>query len=110
MTERSGPFSGRVALFGSGETGKHGRLVQERMLARHPKPVRIAILETPAGFQPNVDAVTSKLRGFYEHNLQNLRPIVTVVPARARGGPYDPDDSAIAGLIDEADAIMAGPG
>jgi cyanophycinase-like exopeptidase len=110
MTVSSGSFLGTITLFGSGETGKHGRLIQERLLSRHQKPVRIAILETPAGFQPNVDVVTGKLRGFYEHNLQNLRPIVTVVPARARGGPLDPDDPAIAALFDDADAIVAGPG
>src|SRR4051794_10787927 len=90
---------GRIALFGSSETGTHGRLVQERLLASHAKPVRIAILETPAGFQPNVDLVTARLRIFCEHNLQNVKPAVTVVPARHRGTDRNPNDPAIAGTL-----------
>lgn len=101
---------GRIILFGSGETGKHGRRIQEESLAVHRKPVRVAILETPAGFQPNVDVVTGKLRTFYEHNLQNLNPIVTPVPARKRGGADDPNDPAIAQLLADADVVAAGPG
>jgi cyanophycinase-like exopeptidase len=102
--------SGCVALIGSGETGKHGRLVQERLLARYPLPVRVAIVETPAGFQPNIDSVTAKLRTFYEHNLQNFRPVVSVVQARRRGGPHDPDDPAVVATLEQADVIFAGPG
>ncbi len=101
---------GQIILFGSGETGKHGRRIQEEALAVHPKPVRVSILETPAGFQPNVDVVTGKLKTFYEHNLQNLKPIVTAVPARKRGGAGDPDDPAVANLLADADVIAAGPG
>ena len=74
---------GPIALFGSGETGKYGRQVQETLLLRYPKPVRVTIIETPAGFQPNVDVVTGKLRVFYEHNLQNARPEVTIAAERA---------------------------
>jgi cyanophycinase-like exopeptidase len=70
----------------------------------------VAIVETPAGFQPNVDAVTSKIRTFFEHNLQNYRPDVAVVAARARGGPFDTDAPAIAAMLDDADLIFAGPG
>jgi hypothetical protein len=43
-----------IALFGSGETSKRGRLVHEYLFRRLPVPVQIAIVETPAGLQPNV--------------------------------------------------------
>ncbi len=102
--------SGIVALFGSGETGKHGRLIQEQILAAYPTPVRVAIVETPAGFQPNIDRVTGKLSAFYQHNLQNTKPIVTVVDARRRGGPHDPDDPAVAAKLANAELVFAGPG
>jgi peptidase E len=106
----SAGIRGPIALFGSGETGKYGRQVQEQLLLRYPKPVRVTILETPAGFQPNVDVVTGKLRTFYEHNLQNARPQVTISPARAKGSAHDPDDPAVAALLADADVIFAGPG
>jgi cyanophycinase-like exopeptidase len=108
--ESSRAATGRIVLFGSGETGKHGRLVQEQELMRFPAPVKVAILETPAGFQPNVDAVTGKLRVFYERNLQNAKPLVTVVSARHRASEHDPDDPMVAALLDAAAVIFAGPG
>ena len=101
---------GPIALFGSGETGKYGRQVQETLLLRYPKPVRVTINETPAGFQPNVDVVTGKLRVFYEHNLQNARPEVTIAAARKKGSAYNPDDPAVAATLANADIIFAGPG
>lgn len=103
-------MTGTIALFGSGETGRYGRQVHERLLARLPKAPSVAIVEAPAGFQPNVDVVSDKLRHFFEHNLQNFRPRVDVVPARERGGPYDVDDASIAARLDAADLIFAGPG
>jgi len=55
--------------------------------------------------------VTGKLRQFVEHNLQNFRPHVTIVPARGAGDPGgDPDDPSVAPLLQDATYIMAGPG
>ncbi len=102
---------GPVILFGSGETARHGRQAQESVLRSLLVPARVAILETPAGFQPNVDHVTEKLRDFVEHSLQNYRPEVTIVPARGIGQPgADPNDSAVAANLDGATYIFAGPG
>lgn len=103
-------MTGMIALFGSGETGRYGRQVHERLLARLPKSPTVAIVETPAGFQPNVDVVSGKIRHFFEHNLQNFGPRVDVIPARARGGAFDVDDAALAARLDAADLIFAGPG
>lgn len=103
-------MAGIIALFGSGETSKQGRQTHERLLDRLPRPPKVAIVETPAGFQPNVDAVTARLREFFEHNLQNYHPIVTTVPARCRGGVYDADALDIIRPLHEADLIFAGPG
>ena len=103
-------MAGIIALFGSGETARHGRQVHERLLERAPRPPRVAILETPAGFQPNVDVVSAKLQTFFERNLQNYRPEVTVVAARERGGEYDVDAPAALAALEQADLIVAGPG
>lgn len=103
-------MTGIVALFGSGETGRYGRQVHERLLNQLPKPPMVAIVETPAGFQSNVDVVSGKIRYFFEHNLQNYRPNVQIVPARRRDGPFDANADAIAAPLAEADLIFAGPG
>ncbi len=102
---------GPVILFGSGETARQGRQAQEEVLRGLPAPAKVAIVETPAGFQPNVDHVTDKLRQFVEVNLQNYKPQVTIVPARGAGDPDgDPDDPAVAALLHDATYIVAGPG
>lgn len=106
MTTHHGP----LILFGSGETARHGRQVQEEVLKRWTPPVRVAILVTPAGFQPNADFVVEKLRAFVERSLQNYKPQITLVQANRKGGPGDPDDPAVYAPLREADYILAGPG
>jgi hypothetical protein len=103
-------MAGIIALFGSGETSKQGRRIHEHLLDSLPRPPKVAIVETPAGFQPNIDSVTSRLRAFFEHNLQNYRPIVTTVPARCRGGVHDVDAPSNIVTLQTADLIFAGPG
>ena len=103
--------AGRVALFGSGETAHVGRRVHELLLADYARPVPIAILETPAGFQPNVAVLSEKARRFFEHNLQNLEPVVTVIPARRRGeGSYGTDDPVVVAAIQDTCYVFAGAG
>lgn len=103
-------MAGMIALFGSGETARHGRQVHERLLAHAPRPPTVAILDTPAGFQPNVDAVSARVQAFFEHNLQNYHPEVLHVPARARDGAYPVDAPAVLAALERADLIFAGPG
>jgi hypothetical protein len=106
-----GGRGGRVALFGSGETARVGRRVHELLLADHARPVPIAILETPAGFQPNVGILSEKARHFFEHRLRNAEPRVTVVPGRRRGdGPCGTDDPAVAARVRDACYVFAGAG
>jgi cyanophycinase-like exopeptidase len=99
-----------VALFGSGETARHGRRVHELLLAEYPKPVPVAIIETPAGFQPNAAVLSEKVRHFFEHNLQNFKPRVTIVSARHRDGPGGTDDPIIAERLADACYVFAGAG
>jgi len=101
---------GPLALFGSGETSKQGRQVHEHILSRFTAPVRIAIVETPAGFQPNVGLVAAKIRDFFVKSLVNHRPEVRFVPSRARESVYDPDSPIVTEPLLWADYIFAGPG
>ncbi len=101
---------GPVALFGSGETSRHGRRAHEAVFRRLAPPVRVAILETPAGFQPNVAAISTKLRDFFQQSLRNYAPEVRMVPARRRGGVYDPDAPLVIEPLERANYLFAGPG
>jgi hypothetical protein len=70
----------------------------------------VAVLETPAGFQPNSAQVAEQVADFVRHRLQNYEPRVTVVPARKRGTPFSPDDPDVVAPLLHADVIFWGPG
>jgi hypothetical protein len=102
---------GRIALFGSGETARVGRRVHELLMAAYQKPVPVAVIETPAGFQPNTAVLASDVKAFFEHSLQNFKPEVTIVPARYRGdGPHGTDEVSLLSGIDSASYVFAGAG
>ena len=101
---------GLILLFGSGETSSSGRKAWELVLRKTAGPPRLALLETPAGFEPNSSRVIGRVADFINHRLQNFRPQVTVVEARRRGTPLSPDDPQVAAPLLEADLIFMGPG
>jgi hypothetical protein len=101
---------GLVVLFSSGETSASGQPVYDWLFRRLSPPIRMAVLETPAGFQPNSALVAKKVADFIRHHLQNHDPQVTVVPARKRGTPFTPDDPDIVAPLLQANVIFAGAG
>lgn len=101
---------GPIALFGSGETAPAGRQVHEMLFRDLQRPVRVAVLETPAGFQPNSAWVAERLAEFIRHSLQNFHPHVTVVPARRREGLQSTDEPEIGAPLLAANYVFMGPG
>jgi cyanophycinase-like exopeptidase len=102
---------GRIALFGSGETARVGRRVHELLLAAYQKPVPVAVIETPAGFQPNTAVLAADVQAFFEHSLQNFKPQVTIVPARRRGdGPHGTDEPRLLEGVTGASYVFTGAG
>jgi hypothetical protein len=101
---------GLVVLFGSGETSPSGRKVHDWLMQRLARPIRVAVLETPAGFQPNSAAVAERMADFVRVHLQNYDPQVTVVPARKKGTRFSPDDPQIVAPLLEANEFFCGPG
>ena len=78
-------------LFGSGETSASGQKAFDWLFRHVERPLRVAVLETPAGFELNSDRVAGRIGDFLCDRLQNYRPEVTLVPARQRGTPFSPD-------------------
>ena len=101
---------GPIVLFGSGETSPSGRKVFERVLRHLPMRPRLALLETPAGFELNSARVIGKVGEFLMHRLQNYQPQIEIVAARKRGTPFSPDDPDIIAPLLSADLIFMGPG
>ncbi len=101
---------GLIALFGSGEAAPAGRAVHEYLFRRLNGPVRVAVLETPAGFQPNSTWVAERLAEFIQERLQNYHPQVTVVPARRRDGPFSTEDPQLTAPLLSANYVFMGPG
>ncbi len=102
--------SGPILLFGSGETAPGSRPIYDTLLRRLPRPMRIAVLETPAGFQPNSAQVAGRVADFMRHRLQTYRPDIRVIPARKRGTPFSPDDPQIVAPMQGCGAFFLGPG
>src|ERR1051326_6544502 len=102
--------AGLIALLGSGETAALGREAFAPVFRRLTPPPTVAVLETPAGFQPNATLVAAKVADFITHRLQDFAAQVITVPARYKGGPYDTDAPAVAGTLATANCIYAGAG
>ena len=101
---------GPIALFGSGETSPAAQRIHHEVMSRVTAPVRAAIIETPAGFEPNSDMVARKIAEYLTHRLQNFDPQCELVPARMRGTDFSPDDPALAGAIFRSNYVFMGPG
>ncbi len=102
---------GRIALFGSGETARVGRRVHELLLAAYKKPVPMAVIETPAGFQPNTAVLAADVKAFFEHGLQNFKPDITIIPARHQGiGLHGTDEPSLLPGVENAAYVFAGAG
>ena len=101
---------GQIAFLGSGETSLAGGRIFETLARALPTPMRVAVLETPAGFELNSDKVAGRVAEFLANRLQNYSPLVEVVPARKRGTPFSPDDPGILKPMLTADMFFMGPG
>lgn len=104
------PEAGQIVLFGSGETSPTGRKVFEEVFNALPHSPKLALLETPAGFELNSHQVICRVGDFFTHRLQNHDPCVEIIPARKRGTPFSPDEPDIVAPLLSADLIFMGPG
>lgn len=104
------PKFGPVTLFGSGETlPASGKAYEYTARALGGNP-RIAILETPAGFQPNSNIVAQKVAEFIGTRLQNFDPIIHLIPARRNEGEFSTNDASILSPMLSANWVFLGPG
>ena len=110
MSDPIFPESGQIVLFGSGETSSTGRRIFDHVFRTLPMSPKLALLETPAGFELNSAQVIGRVGEFFSHRLQNYAPQVEIIPARKRGTPYSPDNPDVISPLLHADLIFMGPG
>lgn len=101
---------GLIILLGSGETAPSIRKVYQWLFEQMDEPVRLGIIETPAGFEPNSDKVAQSIADFMAKRLQNFEPQISIVPARKRGTAFSPDDPELVTPLLDANVILMGPG
>jgi len=101
---------GQIAFLGSGETSLAGGRIFEALAKKINEPLRIALMETPAGFELNSAQVVGKVGEFMKTRLQNYKPIVDVIPARKKNSAFSPDDPEIIKPLLYANMIFMGPG
>lgn len=101
---------GQIVLFGSGETSASGQKAFDWLFRQLVEPPRVAILETPAGFELNSDRVAGRIGDFLLDRLQNYRPQVTLIPARRRGTALSPESPEIVAPLRAHNVLFLGPG
>ncbi len=101
---------GQIAFLGSGETSLAGGRIFEALARNINEPLRIALMETPAGFELNSAQVVERVGDFMKTRLQNYKPVVDVIPARKKNSAYSPDDPEIVKPLLYANMIFLGPG
>jgi cyanophycinase-like exopeptidase len=101
---------GPVSLIGSGETAAIGGQMLEYLVKPYPQPVKISVLETPAGFEENAERVAGRVVEYLATRLQNYQIQINQVPARKKGTPLSPDAPGIVEPLYQSQVIFFGPG
>ena len=102
--------TGRIAFLGSGETSLAGGRIFESLARLIPDPLRVAVMETTAGFELNSFQVAGRVADFLQTRLQNYKPTIDVIPARKQGTEFSPDNPEILKPLLTANIIFMGPG
>jgi hypothetical protein len=101
---------GKIAFLGSGETSLAGGRIFESLVRDLQGPLRIALMETPAGFELNSAQVVGRVGEFMAARLQNYKPVIDIIAARKKNSAFDPNDPAIVKTLLYANMIFMGPG
>lgn len=95
---------GRLTVIGSGELAPRMVRVHRAALAAYEQP-QVVILDSPYGFQENVDEMTDKLVDFFRTSLV-VEPSVATLRRPDRGV----DAARARSALDAADVVFSGPG
>jgi len=101
------PKKGTVALIGSGETTAAMVKIHRELLANLPGEPRAVFLDTPAGFELNVDQISQRMVEYFSVHV-NQPMSVASYKGRELTSPYETERTLQ--RLREANFILAGPG
>lgn len=98
---------GCIALMGSGELTPTMVEVHKHLLSRTGRSPNALFLDTPAGFQLNVDDISKKAMEYFSHHVQQALRIASL---KSFDHTSEYDLKAFYQLLESADYILIGPG
>lgn len=98
---------GTIVLMGSGELTATMVEVHKTLLARLDGGPRAAFLDTPAGFQLNVDQISQKATEYFRTNLQHP---LTIASFKSREIPSDFEAEQAFHILRKSNYVLIGPG
>jgi len=106
--ENTKPKESFLILFGSGEISPTAVKIHNYAFKSFGKDkIKIAIISTPAGFQPNVKIVYEEIKDFFTKHLKNYHPEISIVYANSL---EEANNEKILIPLENADYIFTGPG
>ncbi|MBN2085851.1 MAG: hypothetical protein JW748_11575 [Anaerolineales bacterium] len=101
---------GKVTFLSSGETSPTGGMLFRKLSASLPRGYRVAILETPAGFEPNSAKVAGRVADAIALRTAEFSPRIDVIPARRKAKPFSTDSVELLRPLAAADLVYMGAG
>lgn len=102
------PETNFLILFGSGEIAPSSvDIYRQAFLALNKRHLKISLISTPAGFQPNVEHVYGEIRDFFLSSFPDFNLLVNIIFANTAG---DAMRSEVVEQLDGSDIIFMGPG
>lgn len=102
------PAKNFLLLFGSGEIAPSSvDIYRQTFLALNKRHLKISLITTPAGFQPNVEHVYGEIKDFLIASLPDFNLTINVVFANTSVDARNPE---IVSQLDDSDVIFMGPG
>ena len=98
---------GMIVLMGSGELTATMVEVHKELLARLPAGPRAVFLDTPAGFQLNVDQISQKAREYFQAHVQQSLAVASY-KSHETISPFEAEQAYQ--FLRAADFILIGPG
>jgi peptidase E len=98
---------GVIALMGSGELTATMVEVHKELLARLSRPARAVFLDTPAGFQLNVDQISERAIDYFRSHVRQPMALASF-KGKGTSAPYEVEQAYQ--NLRQADFILIGPG
>lgn len=97
-----------LVLFGSGENAPSAvEIYRQVFLSLEKRDLKIALITTPAGFQPNVEHVYQEIKDYLMRSLPDFNLTIDIVFANTT---QDANNPAVVAQLEDADVIFTGPG